>query len=74
MGDVHTITISPGTTSGDICTDLGTFIIDDLVLELDETFGVEIGSISPCGNIGAGNVATVTITDNDGKIIVHFDK
>ena len=67
VGGIHTYTISPGTTSGDICFDIEDFIIDDTVLETTEDFAIEVQSINPCGSIGTASTTVVTITDNDGE-------
>ena len=67
MGGARIVTIPPGTASGDICTDLGTFIVDDAILESDETFSIQIQSVSPCGVIGTESITTVGITDNDSE-------
>ena len=64
----HTITIPPGTTSGDeICTDLADIIRDDNILESTESFTISIEDVSPCGDIGPENYTIVNIVDNDGE-------
>ena len=42
--------------------------IDDIILEGDHDFSVEIGGVSPPGAVTATESFTVTITDNDGMI------
>ena len=63
----HTLTIPPGTASGDVCTDIEDFIIDDEILESMENFTIAIEEVNPCGSIGADTTTVVSITNNDSK-------
>ena len=67
----HFITIQPGTVSGDVCTDIEDFIIDDEILESTEDFTIQIEGVSPCGSIGTDNTTVVSITDNDSELLAH---
>ena len=71
VDDVHTISIPPNATSMDkYCIDMRDIIIDDHVLESNETFDITLQSVSPCGRVGSESNTVVEIIDNDSKAIL----
>ena len=63
----YTITIPANSASGEYCTDIQDFIVDDYVLEGVEHFNVNLYEVAPCGALGPPLVTVVYIEDNDGK-------
>ena len=64
---LYTITIPPDSLSGDYCTDLEDIIVDDAILEMTETFYIDLVSVTPCGVLGNDLKTEISITDNDSK-------
>ena len=61
---VRTITIPPGVTSQSFTMS----IINDKIIECNETFNVTMTSITTCGvTIGSNRISEVMIKDDDGK-------
>ena len=74
-GNTMTVIISARVTTQPLTIN----IIDNNIVECDETFNVTIVSITTCGvTIGSNNNSEVMITDDDGKHIfcqrISFDK
>ena len=63
-GTIKAIIIPPGVT-------MQTFqinVVNNNIVECDETFNVTIVSVTTCGvAIGSNNISEVMITDDDGK-------
>ena len=57
------ITLSAGSDT----VDVDVAITDDSTNEADEAFTVAISGVSPTGQLGVADTATVTITDNDAQ-------
>ena len=71
MAGVYTISIPPNAESMDeFYIDISDFIIDDKVLESNETFDIVLLSVSPCGTVGSDMTTVVEIIDNDSKIYI----
>ncbi|MEM6487072.1 MAG: tandem-95 repeat protein [Pseudomonadota bacterium] len=64
-GGTYTDTVSIAGSSSDVTIPIA--ILEDLDIETGEAFSVTITSVSGNAQIGAANVATVTIEDNDGS-------
>ena len=63
---VFNVTITAGSTSSSFSVD----IIDDMIQEDNETFNITIRLLPSCLSLLLGtSSSTVTVIDNDGKII-----
>ena len=64
VGTIKAVIIPPGVT-------MQTFkisLVNNSIVECDETFNVTIVSVTTCGvTIGSNNISEVKITDDDGK-------
>ena len=70
---VYTIPIPPNSGSLDeFCIDIRDFIIDDHILESNETFDITLQSVTPCGEVGSESNTVVEIIDNDSKAILFL--
>lgn len=65
--------IFPSSVSSDEtrCTNVST-IVDDLILEDDETFIVDITSVYPPVTIGSPSSVMLTIIDNESEFIISI--
>ena len=70
---IYTISIPPGSFSGDYCIDIADFIVNDEILEATETFTVDLLDVLPCGNLGPDVETEVSILDDDCKISISHN-
>ena len=70
---VYTISTPPNAVSMDeSCIDIRNFIIDDNIVESNETLNIVLQSISPYGMVGSDSTTVIEIFDNDSKTIVRL--
>lgn len=65
--DALSSSIDSNTPNGRACISIT--LMDDDILENEETFTAVLSSTN--GQVGDDNMVTVTINDNDGKIIIY---
>ena len=66
----ETVTFQPATSTSPVCVNIS--IMDDSTLESDEVFTVRLTSSDVDVVIGSIQEANVTISDNDGKMIINL--
>ena len=54
-----------------VCVNISVWVIDDHIVEFPENFTIELIGSTPPLEIGAASVATVTIIDNDGELMIE---
>ena len=73
MVGVYTISTPPNAVSMDeSCIDIRDFIIDDNIVESNETLNIVLQSISPCGMVASDSTTVIEIFDNDSKTIIKL--
>ena len=73
MVGVYTISTPPNAVSMDeFCIDIKDFIIDDDIVESNETLNIVLQSISPYGVVGSESTTVIEIIDNDSKTVIRL--